>query len=270
MSFWKNVAAWATKMEQQTAERKARKSGLNNQLTYAGFHNTITALSGEIAKHFETAGGLLVQHISTCTNDLAIATKSLFTKEMDEFRNWMDHGFKSLDNTIYESVRCVVQTANDASEERHKEADERSLRHHNIVINNILGLFQHQKTADDNNSQRYVALVERLNDMEIRNFERHDITFKTVIALFENLTEQVQSKKRPIIVTNAGPTLAWMMDNAEELIRFGTAMNNLRENNAPPNITVLEAVKSIRAMADFGMLDIKNAIDEKARQWGIN
>lgn len=243
MSFYKKLADWASGMEQRKIERKAIR--FKQPVSMLEFHNTISSLFGDFCQVTEHNCTLLIAR----TNDmLTNIVKVLDTR----FSDW---GCVIRDMLVDIKGQIVDQLFITADDIDHKAG-----KRHNVVVNYIFGLFEHQKTMDLNESNRYLELMERIRIQDLRLEEYMNICLNTQVGLFEKITEVFG-------YSNSGPTLDWVIDNADELMRFSMAMKNIRENNVPSNIGVNEAAKCLRTMLNVDTAEVIAALDAKTAQW---
>ena len=250
MSFWKKLSRWAAKMEEQAARDKADRR-ISKPLNFIGLSNALHAFSGEVSKMFDVAGNLIVQHVSKCTNDLATVMRTYFEGQ----QKWTEDSFKLYENSLV----SYLHTFNEAAEIRHKE-----------MLQSIEGLYHQQRAMELNAHDRFLHMAESMRQMSVDNQDNHNINHGTSICLFQNLTEQIQSKQRVVVKHKPQVSLEWMLEHADEVIRFADELKRIRDNTAPAEYAIVEAVRTARSMFDgVGMLDVKEALDAKAREWDV-
>ena len=263
MSFWKKLASWASKMEEESTRRKVPSK--HRPLSHAEFHNTLDAFGGELGKMIEMSGHLVVQHVSTCVSDLTRVAKDIVDDGACKLQGWMEATFK-----LYEaSIGSYFATFNEASEIRHREAEDRAAKRQNHVMNGLIGVAKQMGSTELNQGERYLELMERIRVLEMDNDEKHRVMFNTMIALFENLTEQIQKKQRVVVEYREEPTLEWLVDRADEIIDFADALKAIRDNTIPPDAATMKAVRCVRGMMQVSIHDIQELLKARTQQWQL-
>lgn len=259
MSFYETLAAWAAGMERRRVEAKARKkTGPTKKLTYANFANTMSSFEGSMSTLFELSGNITLQRLGEMVahyvDDMGTAISDVFDQKLETMQRWIENGFKLYEN----SMQGFFTAYNTAAEQRY-EAIRASTR----------GLYLHMEASEKNQSERYLAIHEHMRQISVDNNNMNAVNFKTMIALFENLTEQIQKLQKRQVVRPPGPTLPWLMEKAEDLIWLGTALKALQENTAPASVARLEVVKSIRSLSDqcFSINDVAEALEDRVSLW---
>lgn len=230
MITWRDISDWADKRDKALAERKkAALKPVVPTLTYAGFHNGLSSLFGDICR-------ITDKH----TSDLAVCVHNFFEDTKDFVDRVSQNATNFLAGVIQEHAKIVCR-------------------------------YVQQVSLDM--TDRFVQLM----GQQVYHF---DVLQGTQIGLYSNLTEQNQGlalklqQIHHVLLqqqrTNNAPSLEWLADNAEELIRLGQALYIVRENSAPPDQARLNLIKTIRALTEFSITDIDEQIyTPVARGWGI-
>lgn len=258
MSLWTKLGKWADNMEKQrTASIAQKNAASSSKLTKAYFANTLSALDGSITTLFKLSGEITVQRlgemVARYVDDLGGVIVEKLSEQEARLQHWLDHTFKLYDNSLHQ----LFTAFNTAAEQRHAEQESWAF-----------GLSEKLKASDANNSARYLAMQERISQLSADNMNQHNVAFGTMVGLFENLTEQIQ---RANTRKSNAPTLEWVMENADELIRLGTSLRNLQENNVPPATATGEVVRSIRQLLgyDITLEVIGSALGDKTVEWSM-
>lgn len=258
MSLYTEITAWAIRREKIREEKEQRNklkleaNGHNpkRHVTFAQFANTMGAMDGSICSVIKLAGDISVARFSEIT-----------AQTLADFSGIIESAVTECGENVMRYVNQRVNMLTSVVRDCFKEFTERQEETNGAIF----GLYEYNKAMEANNSSRYLELQEENIRLRFDALQQHNIMFNTTIALFENLTEQIQSLKKRQVERPAEPTLPWLMDKSEELIRYGTALKNLQENNIPLNTARIEVVKSLRALLDHNVSisDIGDLIDGK-------
>lgn len=107
-----------------------------------------------------------------------------------------------------------------------------------------------------NNGGRYLSMIEQ--SMVTHNF---------AVTAFERISAQINAAIQPKEAYE--PSLKWLVDNHEGIITLGAALQALQDNNAPADIALFNAVKSVRTMLNIDTVDAKEALEPLAQEWGV-
>jgi hypothetical protein len=268
MNVYEETILWCQKRLALKEERERQVKG-DSPVTKAFFVNVMDGHFGGVSQLFETSHTLLIQRLNDLltakVNDTAVLVRNVLMDKLETLQHWMDHSWKLMDSIISETLA----TYNTAAEARHAESEHNATGRMGVIMRHIAGLFRHQQAMSTNDHHRFVVTQDRLAFIEATMNYNANQQHNLLVALHANLTKQIQTKQRVVIEYRPQPTLDWMMDHADEICRFAKALTAVKENLNPPNQTMLEVVKSARSMLDVSIDDIRTALDDKAREWGV-
>ncbi len=271
MSLYKLIADWASEAEANAEQKRKLRLDKLNKLTKAGFNNALHSLSGEISRHFEVSGNLIIQYTNNIVTEQISKGVNVISQSLDSFKLWLDDSFRMLGNELSKHTTECVQALHELTEGAFTRAEDKATKRQNAIMNMLIATSKQSGAHDLNNADRYLSTIERIRLLETKIDKDNEVLFNTMIGLFENLTEQIQAMRRPLDKQrfSPAPTLEWLMDNADEVIRLGAALNNLRENNVPPHDAKLCVVKSVRSLNDYSVARIWEALESRTAAWGV-
>lgn len=261
MSFWEWLSEFAARQAKRSADRKVKYVPL------AGFHNRMDAFSGELSTMMNLAGSIINQHISTCMSDFGGIVSQNFVEAYDKLQVWLDQTFKLYEN----SVQHIIGTFNSACEVRHQEAQSLEQRNHNKLFESIMGLWKHIQSHEFGENHRYNTMCDRMDTLERKRERDLDVMLATMAAMQDNVMTAVMQKQRVVTEYKVQPTVEWILDHSDELIRLCSALKGMQNNDYPVQHAITDAIKCFRAMmpCEMSIFAIKDALEERATQWGL-
>lgn len=215
----------ATFCEERVKAAERRRENKGKPLTYAMFHTALSSLYADVVRISGTDKLHIVQRVVDIVGSNVNDLSKVLSDMHQSSKDFFESGRMLTDNLIFNVGKAIAL----------------------------------QLEAIEYN------ILDRLRCMDSRAEHNANVQFGTTIALFENLTEQIQSLRK----SSDKPSLPWLANNADELIILGAALFNLRENNVPPEQARSNLVKSLRALTDYSIEDIDEAFTPVAREWGV-
>jgi hypothetical protein len=223
--MWKTIATFCEERAKAAEIRREDKRRNGTPLTYAMLHTALSSLYADVLRMSGTDKVHIVQRVV---------------------------------DIVGSNVNDLSRVLSDMHQST-KEFFERGRMMSDNLLTNVGKALSLQLEAIEYN------ILERLRYNDARAECSANVQFSTTIALFENLTEQIQALRKD----NTRPSLDWLANNADELIVLGAALFNLRENNVPPDQARVNLVKSLRALTDYSIEAIDEAFTPVAREWGV-
>lgn len=258
MLFMEWLAQWAA----AKADKAKAKDEEAYRLTPAFVLKHLSQLSGELYRHSETFAvnffmrqkELLDKH----TSDQTVALQAVIDDKLSKAQG------------VFVSVGKMI--AHEVKQLFHDREEQIAQQHQEFMLG-FAALARQNEVYEQNATGRHVALLEGLRQVAAADQRNHDINFGTMIGLYENLTMQIQGLMNALMGARekaryaSHPSLDWIADNADLLIKFGDDLANLRDNNVPREIAMTQAIRSLRAMVMYGISDVKAALVKRTEAW---
>lgn len=258
--FWRWVEKFAS---DNLAKDEARDNwvGIKNE-----FHSQRGAIAvaadsieNEIHSAWEANGPILVQRlgdkINTSVSDTAVVMKDILDDRfntMKERDNRSSSIFAGLFGRINVSISGVATELRDKFEQLVRGGEEISRQ---VAL---VGRDNYDQTS---------KIGEELRQLRMKVDENHQLHYKTGLALYDSLSGQIAALKAPSKRHNPAPDLEWIIDNADDLIEAADALKAVRDNHAPRNISVYEAVRKLRKLELYSAMDARDEIEGLVSRW---
>lgn len=260
MSLWTSIASMANKMEERRKQKEFDAYGGGSRLSKEYFVNYMHSFGEEISKYVEYFGGITVQRVDKTldkhTNDIVTGFKQLWEDRTEALTKYFDVGFTKLKADTTELLDNFFSAHNSAAELRHQEAERKAARRQDVTMKHVLGMFGHIQSAELNNSDRFLTIMERVRESEVLAEKRHNTTFNSMICLYEHMMDHLVRANGKIDElmadrNNRTPSLDWIISNEGELRRVCHALSCIENNVIPFENAAKQAIDGLRALGDF-------------------
>lgn len=265
-------ARWIIEADEKAKKKREERGQV--RLSKASFHNRVDALVGEMLGMMDTYGTNIVTRVSEIYSkhltDFTKVIPQYVETELLKMQRWIDDTFKLYEVYIDGTLRGFFDVFKEHIQEFRQEAEHKASKRHNMLVNYMIGMAQNLMAKDKNDTERYLEILKRVEQLELREEHNSNVNFNTMIALHGNLTEQIQALRKPHRHVPANvPPLDWLAEHADEIIQLGNALANMKENNLPQCGARTQVIKSIRAFAEYSIKEIDDAFKPVAVQWGL-
>lgn len=279
MSFWTSMAAFAANREAARVERykraeAKRSTRLDRPVTYAGLRNVTDTMPVEITERISNRlAAMLSDHIKVLVDHS--------NEKSEQQIEWVNSGFKLFDNMILDSLKGTadalmgfIDLRFDKVHKEHSAFVEISSRRNTNIVNMLVGslnqareykeqILQSIMEADKRAEYRHEVMMNSLGGLVHQMFKMHTETLDGMTATAKAVTAAAPER-------GDAPTVEWLLDNRDELVRFAKALSNLEYNDAPAEHAGVAAVASLKNMLpNVTLAEARDAIADRAIKWGV-
>lgn len=262
--FWKWLANTANK-ELTKRELKRRAAGIYNRLdalsgeVAAGFSGQAMELRSQVAEEisdqFSSAGPLIVQrvtdHMNKISSDNIVVTRDL----IDEATKYSER-CSDRNNTLLASIMGRVLVAlNNLSNKSEKRQ--------NHVMEAFNELARQAAIHDQNNSDRYLSLIEQFRQLKTQV----DLSQGITLSLIETIRGEVKANAQPKQRYDAAPNLQWLFDNIDNIQELGSTLELARQNHIPRHAAKMELIRKIRMLNLYSITSVSDEVERLQASW---
>lgn len=285
MFSWKKIARWAEQQAEEAERNKAAKLAKRDlakqreenkfkspekPATQAFVYNTAHSLEGVICKLFEASGTMLIKSNKDISDAQFDDIRSLVCEQLAKTDEHIDGHVASLSAELVDVLKAVSDAHTENLARVHEDIVGGQRMLHNVQtkfigeIGEAVAKTEHRVSVlQFDTNRQFLETIQHMREGRIEAFALTETLFAAMQVMDANINKRLdaieantQKRKR-----REEPPLEWLIENYDELARFVKGVEAMRNNDAPPQMAMLESVRSIKCLGDYPTGVIKEAIE---------